>query len=155
MKKIIVMLAVCFATAMAFAADSTNKSTFELRLVAAAPSADTEPMTIEYKGRPAETVNVQKANILDQSAIKSATVVKNERGDPALEITLTEAGRQRFAEFTRQNTGKRIAMIINGRACSAPVIQTPITDGKIRISGNFTLEEANDLIRGINDTWAK
>ncbi|MFA5499787.1 MAG: protein translocase subunit SecD, partial [Candidatus Omnitrophota bacterium] len=46
---------------------------------------------------------------------------------------------------TQANVGKRLAIVLDGKVQSAPVIREPIPSGQAQISGNFTVQEANDL----------
>jgi preprotein translocase subunit SecD len=55
------------------------------------------------------------------------------------------AGAKRFGDITATNIGKRFAIVLDNKIISAPVIQTPITGGSGRITGNFTPESANDF----------
>jgi protein-export membrane protein SecD len=50
-----------------------------------------------------------------------------------------------FSRFTGDNIGRRIAIVLDEKISSAPVVQTKIPGGEGRITGNFTDEEANDL----------
>lgn len=52
-------------------------------------------------------------------------------------------GARRFAEYTRNNVGSVFAIVLDGEIISAPVIQTPITQGSGRITGNFSALEAS------------
>ena len=54
-------------------------------------------------------------------------------------------GSQKFGQTTTKNIGKRLAIILDGEAISAPVIQDSITGGNGTISGNFTFQTATDL----------
>ncbi|GAB4526386.1 MAG: protein translocase subunit SecD [Parvularculaceae bacterium] len=54
-------------------------------------------------------------------------------------------GARRFADITRENVGRRFAIVLDGRVISAPVIQSPIPGGSGRITGNFDAASANDL----------
>ena len=54
-------------------------------------------------------------------------------------------GSQRFGQATSKNIGKRIAIILDNEAISAPVIRDSITGGQGTISGNFTFQTATDL----------
>jgi hypothetical protein len=54
-----------------------------------------------------------------------------------------------------KNIGKRIGIVLNGKPVSAPVVQTAIAGGKIRISGNFSSSEASDLIGKLNGAITK
>ena len=54
-------------------------------------------------------------------------------------------GSRRFADITRQNIGKRFAIVLDRKVISAPVIQGVIPGGSGQITGHFTTESANDL----------
>ncbi|MFM2301142.1 MAG: protein translocase subunit SecD [Pseudomonadota bacterium] len=64
---------------------------------------------------------------------------------PIVSITFDQQGGAKFARLTTENTGKRFAIILDGKVLSAPVIQEPIIGGQARISGSFTVESANQL----------
>jgi RNA polymerase sigma factor (sigma-70 family) len=139
--------------------DSAAPSVFQFRLVLNAPSAKADPMTIvqpDADAKAAETLYVQKKVLLDQTDLKSASVITNQpAGKLRIDITFTDAGAKRFAKVTRQNIGKRLAIIIDGRLYSAPTIRAEIRDGKAEVSGNFSEAEANDLAAKINQSVTK
>ena len=139
--------------------DNPAPSVFQFRLVLNAPSAKAERMTVVQPGvdaKAAETLYVQKKVLLDQTDLKSASVITNQPpGKLRIDITFTDAGAKRFAEVTRQNIGKRLAIIIDGRLFSAPTINSEIRDGKAQITGNFSEQEANDLAAKINQSVTK
>ena len=54
-------------------------------------------------------------------------------------------GARKFAEATRENVGKPFAIVLDNKVISAPVIREPILGGSGQISGNFTVQQANDL----------
>ncbi|MBQ7371605.1 MAG: protein translocase subunit SecD [Blautia sp.] len=60
-------------------------------------------------------------------------------------LTLTDEGKQKFAEATTANVGKQIAIIYDDRVISAPRVNEAITGGKAQISGMHDLEEAQNL----------
>jgi RNA polymerase sigma factor (sigma-70 family) len=134
-------------------------SVFQFRLVLNAPSAKADPMTVVQPGtdaKAAETLYVQKKVLLDQTDLKSASVITNQpAGKLRIDITFTDAGAKRFAKVTHQNIGKRLAIIIDGRLYSAPTIKSEIRDGKAEVSGNFSEAEANDLAAKINQSVTK
>ncbi len=138
---------------------SPAPSVFQFRLVLSAPSAKAEPMTVVQPGADAkgtETLYVQKKVLLDQTDLKSASVITNQpAGKPRIQITFTDAGAKRFAKVTHQNVGRRLAIIIDGRLYSAPTIRSEIRGGQAEISGNFSEPEANDLAAKINQSVAK
>ena len=60
-------------------------------------------------------------------------------------LTLTKEGTDKFAQATEENLNKTIAIVYDGDTISAPVVQSVISDGKAEISGQESIEEANDL----------
>ncbi len=71
-------------------------------------------------------------------------------GRPEVNFRMNGIGSRRFADITRQNIGKRFAIILDGKWISAPVIQGVIPSGSGRISGNFTQESVNELVVLLN-----
>ena len=66
-------------------------------------------------------------------------------GEPYVSITLNSKGAQIFANVTATNVGKRLAIVLDGKVVSAPVIREAIPSGQAQISGSFTVNDANDL----------
>jgi preprotein translocase subunit SecD len=66
-------------------------------------------------------------------------------GLPIVTFRLNAEGARRFARVTRENVGKPFAMVLDNEIISAPVIREPIVTGSGEISGNFTVQQANDL----------
>lgn len=64
---------------------------------------------------------------------------------PVVNIRFNGTGANKFARVTQQNVNKRFAMILDGKVLSAPNINEPILGGSAQISGNFTVESANQL----------
>jgi preprotein translocase subunit SecD len=64
---------------------------------------------------------------------------------PDIEITFNSAGAKRFGRTTQENVGKPFAIILDDKVLSAPNINEPILGGRAQISGNFTVQSANDL----------
>jgi preprotein translocase subunit SecD len=62
---------------------------------------------------------------------------------------LTEDGSLKFARFTKTNTGKFVAIMIDNRVVSAPKIMSEITGGRAFIEGNLTKKEARKIAEGI------
>jgi preprotein translocase subunit SecD len=65
--------------------------------------------------------------------------------EPIVTFRFNTSGARKFAEVTQQNVGKPFAIILDNQVISAPVIREPILGGSGQISGNFTVESANDL----------
>jgi preprotein translocase subunit SecD len=66
-------------------------------------------------------------------------------GRPVVSITFNSAGSRRFGRVTQQNVNKPFAIILDEKILSAPNINEPILGGQAQISGNFTVESANQL----------
>ncbi len=64
---------------------------------------------------------------------------------PVVNITFDAEGGARFARLTQNNVGRPFAIILDGEVLSAPNINEPILGGSAMISGNFTVESANQL----------
>jgi preprotein translocase subunit SecD len=153
MKILITLIAICLTVAATKAVDIEATPIIQMRLVAQGQSATSEPMSYESKRNDKTTtltVFVEKAVLIDQTAFKSASVAKDPLGRPLIDITLTAKGSEQFATVTQQNLHKALAIVIDGHLTSMPTIQSPITSGKVQISGSFTEDEANDLVNRIN-----
>ncbi|MEO0497920.1 MAG: protein translocase subunit SecD, partial [Pseudomonadota bacterium] len=64
---------------------------------------------------------------------------------PVVNFTFNSRGGQIFADITQRNVGRPFAIVLDGAVLTAPVINEPILGGAGQISGNFTVEGANDL----------
>ncbi len=69
----------------------------------------------------------------------------DENGAPAVSFSFKAAGAKEFANVTRENVGRRLAIVLDGKVLSAPTINSPITGGQGIITGNFSMQSANDL----------
>ncbi len=65
--------------------------------------------------------------------------------EPIVSFRFNTTGARKFAEATQQNVGKPFAIVLDNKVISAPVIREPILGGSGQISGNFTVQQANDL----------
>ena len=68
-----------------------------------------------------------------------------ENGSPAISMIMNRAGAQQWKKITGSNIGRHIAIVLDGKVYSAPVVQSEIPNGHSSITGNFTMEEAKDL----------
>ncbi len=66
-------------------------------------------------------------------------------GEPIVSFRFNNNGARRCAQATQENVGKPFAIILDNEVISAPVIREPILGGSGQISGNFTVQSANDL----------
>jgi len=66
-------------------------------------------------------------------------------GQPVVSFRFNGTGARKFAQATTENVKQPFAIVLDNEVISAPVIQEPITGGSGQISGNFTVQQANDL----------
>lgn len=69
----------------------------------------------------------------------------NITGQPEVSMTMNSDGARRWAELTKANMGKAIAIVLDGVVYSAPRVNGEIDGGQSSISGNFTIEDTKDL----------
>ncbi len=118
------------------------------------------PITEALAGRvPAASMLVPSAEegggqgqpyLLRKRVILSGEMLVDARGtfqenQAVVSFRFDAAGARRFADITRENVGKPFAIVLDGKVVSAPVIREPILGGSGVISGNFTVQTANDL----------
>ncbi|MCP3383398.1 MULTISPECIES: protein translocase subunit SecD [unclassified Bradyrhizobium] len=65
--------------------------------------------------------------------------------EPIVSFRFNSTGARKFAQATQENVGLPFAIVLDNEVISAPVIREPITGGQGQISGNFTVQSANDL----------
>lgn len=85
--------------------------------------------------------------------LKSAQVAFASQGvsEPQVSIKFDEEGTKLFAEITKRNLGKPLAIFLDGNLLSSPTVQVEIPNGEAVITGNFTPEEANEQVRRLNE----
>jgi preprotein translocase subunit SecD len=66
-------------------------------------------------------------------------------GRPAVSFRFNSQGSRKFAQITQDNIGKIFAIVLDGKVITAPMINTVINQGSGVITGNFTVQEANEL----------
>lgn len=88
---------------------------------------------------------VKKQILVGGETLQEARLDYDEYNRPQVSFRFNKVGAKKFAEATTANVGKRFAIVLDNEIISAPVIQTPITGGSGRITGDFTPERANDL----------
>jgi len=88
---------------------------------------------------------VNEIPILDGTMLTDAHVGYDPSNRPVINFSLNAQGSQIFGDFTGKSVGKRLAIVLDGKVYSAPVINERIGGGSGQISGNYTVAEANDL----------
>lgn len=81
----------------------------------------------------------------DENIIADARENTNQTGQLEVSMTMTPTAASRWAQVTGANVGKFIAIVLDDRVYSAPVVNEKIGGGQSQISGNFDIREAQDL----------
>lgn len=87
---------------------------------------------------------VEKKPALSGNSITNVQVANN-GFDIAINFKMNKNGAIKFAETTKNNIGRLLAIILDDKVIMAPMINVPILDGNGSITGHFSIEEANDL----------
>ena len=82
---------------------------------------------------------------LEGDVVVSATDDYDNNGRPSVSMTMNSDGARRWAQLTKQNIGKPIAIALDGYIYSAPNVQNEITGGQSQITGQFSQEDTKDL----------
>jgi SecD/SecF fusion protein len=89
---------------------------------------------------------VQRRVAVDGDRLTQASSGFDPRGgEPVVNFGFDSRGAREFGDITKANVGKPFAIVLDNRVISAPVIREPILGGSGQISGNFTVESANEL----------
>ncbi|SON55151.1 Protein translocase subunit Sec [Hartmannibacter diazotrophicus] len=108
------------------------------------PPVGTEVLQSAEPGGPPYLV--EEVPLLTGEDLKDARAAFDQQSnEPLVSFTLTTAGARTFADVTTRNVNRPFAIVLDNQVISAPVIREPITGGAGQISGNFTVESANDL----------
>ncbi len=131
-------------------------ATLEVRMVCESPdeiaalSAGTVPFNCErYSERDGQPILVRKQVILTGENLNDAQAgFDSQTQEPAVHLNLDAKGARIFRDITRENVGRRMAILLiergKGEVVTAPVIRTEIAGGRVQISGRMTTQEAND-----------
>jgi preprotein translocase subunit SecD len=89
---------------------------------------------------------LKKRTLLTGANLTDARVqIDSQYNEPYVSIDFDKKGARDFERITGENVKKRLAIVLDNKVYSAPVIQEKISGGKARITGRFTTEEARDL----------
>ena len=108
----------------------------------------------EGKEVPQYQVYAESTLVVKGTELSPPTVIGYDQfGRPEVHLTFNREGARKFADFTRRNVGKHLAIWYDRECISAPVVQEPILDGRARITDIGSFEEAN-LLKVILDAGA-
>lgn len=122
----------------------TAKLTFHMVDMGGAASGGTRvlPMTND----PAQTIAIQRRAMLTGDMLTNAQPSFDpQTGQPIVSFRLNGIGAKRFCQVTRENVGQPFAIVLDDEVISAPRINSEICGGAAIITGQFSVQETNDL----------
>ena len=132
-------------------------ATLQLRMVDDSPAAlsalasGTVPFGLEsFKDSDGRPILVRRQVLLTGENLENAQAGRNQQTqEPTVNLTLDNKGARIFRDTTRDNIGKRLAIILfennRGQVVTAPVIRSEIPNGQVEISGSMTAQQAADV----------
>jgi preprotein translocase subunit SecD len=135
---------ICLMAASVMAADSP----LEFRLIV--PEGTPGAIRKLSDGRP---LFCGSEVLMDVHAVRKAEVSDDPSLEPGLSvinITLNQEGKVKFGKITTQYQGERIGILSMGKLLVTPFIVEPITGGEVRISGDMTEAELEEIVNAIN-----
>jgi protein-export membrane protein SecD len=121
------------------------------------PSADPQQAAISKQVPPGDELVYSNETPPIPYVLKSQTLLTGENlqdaspgfdqqtSEPVVNFKFDAAGAKRFGKITQENVGLPFAILLDQKVITAPVIREPILGGTGQISGNFTVQRANDL----------
>ena len=102
---------------------------------------------LPYPGNPSgvPVIAVKRQVMVSGEDLTDATQGYDQSNQPIVNIRFNGSGGRKFGQVTSQNVNRPFAIILDGKVLSAPNINEPILGGSAQVSGNFTVESANQL----------
>lgn len=113
--------------------------------MSASEAAQYGDIILEDTNNAAQKYLVKEIPILSGSQVIDAQVAFDQGNQPIINFTLNTTGARIFGDFTGKSVGKRLAVVLDGKVYSAPVIRERIGGGSGQISGGFTIVEAGNV----------
>jgi preprotein translocase subunit SecD len=120
----------------------------EIRIVHGTPADDLTKMTMTVWGGQ-RTYYARDEVLLSEGDVITAIVVTQDNGSPAIRLTLSKEGQEKLLRVTRNNTGSRLGVIINGRLQCASPIDAAIDTGIVMVTGHMLERGAKRCSRAL------
>ena len=133
--------------------DFAQSDTTDAGSATATPEATTtadpnQPTATAVPGEPTPVAGQEAPvyhTVMTGADLKEAHVSANQTGQPAVSFTLSTEGTKVFSDYTSTHTQQYLGIVLDKTVISAPIVNSPITDGQGIIEGGFTAQSANDL----------
>ena len=100
---------------------------------------------VQFEGLDSEALVSKRIILSGENLLDAQPQMNNQTNETVVSFTLDRVGAKRFGKATSKGIGKQLAIILDGKIVSAPVIREAIVSGNGQISGNFTFQSATDL----------
>lgn len=101
---------------------------------------------VEFQGQDGEIYRLERQIAMEGRHVRNANMVlQAQTGLPVVNFVLDKTGGRLFGDMTRENIGRALAVVLDDKVITAPVIRSAITTGSGEISGGFNAVEATDL----------
>lgn len=120
----------------------------ERRVIIELPGVKDPEAAIQTIGKTAmlEFKDEEGNTLLTGTDLKDAQAATNSNnGQNVVNLEFSDEGAKKFADATTKNVGRTLSILLDGQVLTAPNVREPITGGRAEISGNKTLEEAQNL----------
>lgn len=121
------------------------------------PTAETQAIIDRYKAlSPEEQKTFAEDPYFTPTALTGKYLTKAllefdpNTNEPQVGLEFNDEGAALFEEITSRNVGKRVAIYLDGSPISTPTVNSAISGGKAQITGNFTYDEAKQLVQRLN-----
>ena len=100
---------------------------------------------LKYEDGSEESIVSKRIILSGDNLLDAQPRMNNETNETVVSFTLDRVGAKRFGKATSTGIGKQLAIVLDGKIISAPVIRDTIASGSGQISGGFTFQSATDL----------
>jgi len=100
---------------------------------------------LQFEDGMSEAVVSKRIILNGENLLDAQPQMNNQTNETVVSFTLDRVGAKRFGKATSTGIGKQLAIVLDGKIVSAPVIRDTIASGNGQISGNFTFQSATDL----------
>ena len=100
---------------------------------------------LKYEDSSEEAMVSKRIILSGDNLLDAQPRMNNETNETVVSFTLDRVGAKRFGKATSTGIGKQLAIVLDGKIISAPVIRDTIASGSGQISGGFTFQSATDL----------
>ena len=122
----------------------------DLKLLWSAKPADFDTKGQVYELHAIKVTEPSGRAPLEGDVITSAKDGFSQYGQPNVSMQMNSDGARRWAQLTKMNIGRAVAIVLDNTVYSAPRVNSEISGGNSEISGNFTIEDTKDLATTLN-----